>query len=187
MKSKYIAALFAAVVSLGSANAVVVGLTGLANSSVGLITAGGSSTLVSGSAYFYSSSADLSKAQLASVTTRAAFEALLTSDPGVVRSAVSFTNGVLQSTGNIEMGAATNKTYLFLANADSSLYGIYQGPAVPALGAVTINPGTIVEDLVGTTDVITYGSTKSGFQLVPEPSVALLGALGVFGLVRRRR
>ncbi|MBJ7284451.1 MAG: PEP-CTERM sorting domain-containing protein, partial [Akkermansiaceae bacterium] len=37
--------------------------------------------------------------------------------------------------------------------------------------------GTSVGSAVGT----------SGFQLVPEPSAALLGALGSLGLLRRRR
>ena len=44
--------------------------------------------------------------------------------------------------------------------------------------------GTIVPD-VRTTG--TDASATPGWMMVPEPSVALLGALGVFGLLRRRR
>ena len=48
-----------------------------------------------------------------------------------------------------------------------------------------MNSGTLTDLGVGTS---TYSATgTSGFQLVPEPSAALLGALGALGLLRRRR
>ncbi|MEK7952838.1 hypothetical protein [Luteolibacter soli] len=181
---KIIAPLAIVAASLSVVNAVTVTLVGVANTPTGFITYG-TTTLASGSAYFYSSSVDLNAAQVASVTTRAAFEALLTADPGLVRGAVAFTNGTLVSSGATEMGAVGNKTYLFFEGADG--IGIYQGPSVPALGAITMNATTMIEDLKGTSLLQNNGSFNSGFQLVPEPSIALLGALGALGLLRRRR
>ncbi|MEK7953506.1 PEP-CTERM sorting domain-containing protein [Luteolibacter soli] len=171
--------------TIGAANAVSVTLTGIANTSVGLVTAGTSATLLSGNAYFYSTAVDLTVAQVAGITTRAAFEALIGADPGAVRGPVAFTAGAFTSSAATEMGAVGNNTYLFLESAGG--FGIFQGPTVPSLGAVTMNPANMIEDLKGTSTLTNVSGTNSGFQLVPEPSIALLGALGVFGLIRRRR
>jgi hypothetical protein len=116
-------------------------------------------------------------------------------DPGIVRS-TTFTNGALSSTGATELGAVGNKTYLFLvAEAGGFITGIgaYTGANVASAGAVTINPTTAGDTLLVGTSVLAAaggGQPISGFQLaaaVPEPSAALLGALGALGLLRRRR
>jgi MYXO-CTERM domain-containing protein len=65
--------------------------------------------------------------------------------------------------------------------------GAYKGPIVPSLGAVTFNPTNSSDSIGIGTSVFTAGSPNSGFQLIPEPSAALLGALGALGLLRRRR
>jgi len=118
-------------------------------------------------------------------------------DPGIVRS-TTFTNGALTSTGNQELGTVSNKTYLFLvAEAGGFITGIgaYTGSNVPSSGAVTFNPTNAGDTLLVGTSVLAAATVSpvqpiSGFQLasaVPEPSAALLGALGALGLLRRRR
>ncbi len=120
-------------------------------------------------------------------------------DPGVVRS-TTFSLGALTSSGNQEMGTLANRTYLFLvAEAGGFITGIgaYTGTNVPAGGAVTFNPANAGDTLSVGTSVLSAAIVGppaqpiSGFQLapvtVPEPSAALLGAIGVLGLLRRRR
>jgi MYXO-CTERM domain-containing protein len=95
----------------------------------------------------------------------------------------------MAATGNLSLNAA-EKSYIFLEASTGGYYGIFQGANVPAAGAVTMTPTSIIEDLKGTTNVSTVGATKTGWQLVtavPEPTAALLGALGALGLLRRRR
>ena len=181
-------ALFAAF-SCASANAVTLTTTLIANTStnVGLVTTteSGSLSNVTGLAWIYASSVQLSASGMTGITTRSGFEALLTLDPGVVRSSVAVTNGALTSSASTELGAAANKSYVWFQNTSGSSYGAFQGPNVPALGALTLNSQTMTEDLIGTSTYSAVGT--SGFQLVPEPSAALLGALGALGLLRRRR
>ncbi|MEK7954498.1 PEP-CTERM sorting domain-containing protein [Luteolibacter soli] len=182
---KLIAPLLAVAASFGTAKAVSVTLTGIANSTIGLVTST-TGQLLNGTAYFYSTAVDLSVAQVASVTTRASFEALLGADPGAVRGPVAFTNGAFTSSGPVEMGAVGNITYMVLITS-GGMMNIYQGPSVPSLGAVTINPANITENLRGSSGLQSIGGVNSGYQFIPEPSTALLGALGALGLLRRRR
>lgn len=72
-------------------------------------------------------------------------------------------------------------------------------PAPPDLEksySLFLNNGTAIIGSIGTYIVPVYGpgsnenqanQTANSFQLVPEPSAALLGALGALGLLRRRR
>lgn len=192
MKAKLLAVVLAAAASVGSANAVVLTLTGLANTSVGFVTNGATNTLGTGQAYFFSSSVDLGTTDmegiLAAADPLAFFQGKLSADPGLVRGPVAFTNGALTSTGNVELGAVGNKTYLFLSTP--GFVGVFQNINVPSLGSVVMNPATMTQDLVGTSTLQSVSGTNSGFQLVavvPEPSTALLGLLGIAGLIRRRR
>ena len=101
---------------------------------------------------------------------------------------LAFTGGAFASTGSSEVGAVGNNGYVFIQSG--TWFGVFQTPSVPGVGALTASPATIIEDLVGTSTLTAISGTNSGWQLVnavPEPSVALLGALGIFGLVRRRR
>jgi hypothetical protein len=116
-------------------------------------------------------------------------------NPGVVRSA-NFTSGVITSAVSSQYGDATNKTYLFLVAENAGFVtgiGAYTGSNVPATGSLTFNPAFCGDTLGVGTSVLTAasgGQPISGFQLaaaVPEPSAALLGALGALGLLRRRR
>lgn len=193
MKSKLIGLALVSALACGGANAASLATTLIANSAnnVGLITslASGSLQPVTGVAFIYSTTVDLSASAIAplNITTREAFEALITSTPGAVRSNIAFTNGAVTSSGAVEMGAAGNKTYVWFNSTNGDSWGLFQGPDVPALGAVTLNSASMTEDLIGTS---TYSATgTSGFQLasVPEPSAALLGAVGALGLLRRRR
>lgn len=191
MKTKLIALVVTASLSCGAANAVSLATTLIANSSnnVGLITTlvDGPLAVVTGLAYIYSTSIDLTAAGVVDVTTRQGFEALILNDPGVVRSSIAFTNGAVTSPGAVELGAVGNKTYVWMNSTDSKSYGLFQGPNVPSLGAVTLNSATMTEDLIGKSTYAAAGT--SGFQLasVPEASTALLGVLGALGLLRRRR
>ncbi len=194
MKSKFIGFIALCALFSGAANAVSLTTNIFANNSnnVGFVTTSGDipRSLVTGLGFFYSSSTELTLANVSGVTTRTGFEALITADPGAVRSSLAITNGALQSTGAAELGAVGNNLYLWLQSTDGSLYGLYKSNAdVPALGTVTITSATM-GNLIGTSEYVANaagGTSSSGFQLVPEPSVALLGALGVFGLIRRRR
>lgn len=197
MKAKYAYLVLVSVISLGSANAVTLNLLGVTNSTVGFITDGLSDTLSTGSATFYSSSVDLSVGDvsgvLGSADMVAAFEGLLgdstPGSPGLVRGPVAFSAGAFTLNQSTDMGDVGNNTYLFLANADNSFVGLYQGANVPGGGAVIFNPNSVTEDLIGTSAPEVVGSVNSGFQLaaVPEPSTLLLSALGVLGVLRRKR
>lgn len=184
----------------GVSSAVTLSLTGLSTSATGLITLSGNT--VSGRAIFVSTTADISASTfnllsplLTGETSSAEFDAALASaigtttggSPGIIRTA-TFTNGALTSTGTAEFGDVGNKTYMFLVAESAgnvSGFGSYTGANAPSLGAVTFNPGTAG-------DSIGIGTSVSGFQLapvvgIPEPSAALLGAIGALGLLRRRR
>lgn len=199
MKTKLIGLVVASALSCGSASAVSLATTLIANTSsnVGLITTlqGGSLAPVDGTAFIYASSTELAASQMTGVVTRAQFELLFVNDPGVVRSNIAFTGGAVTSPGSVELGAVGNKTYVWMSASNGLSWGAFQGPAVPSLGAVTLNSASMTEDLIGTSTFAgTAGTTSgpqtaSGFQLasVPEPSAALLGAIGALGLLRRRR
>lgn len=197
MKIKLATLILAAVASLGSAHAAVIGLTGIANTTVGLVTHNVSATTSTGTAYFFSSAVDLAPGDLAGLVEAegaaaklAFFTGKLGSDPGLVRGSVAYTNGAMTSSGNVEMGAAGNNTYLLFISSDGLWVGAFQNIDAPSVGTIVMNPASMTEDLVGTSTLTNVSGTNSGFALVtvvPEPSIALLGALGVFGLIRRRR
>lgn len=192
IKTSLFAAVLAGLLSFGSAQAVTVTLAGIANTTVGLVTEGATNVLGTGTARFYSSSVDLGVSDLEGILAAsdplAFFESKISADPGAVRGPIAFTNGALSTTGPTELGAVANKTYLFLSTP--GFVGVFQGTNVPSVGAVTFNPATVTQDLVGTSTLQSVSGTNSGFQLVavvPEPSTALLGLLGIAGLIRRRR
>ena len=189
IKFAVVAAIFS-----GSAQAVTVGLNGFANESQGFITAEGAKT--SGTVYFVTTATQYTAANFttafSSVTSLATFQTAVAGLGTVVRTA-SFTSGAMSTTGQTEMGAVDSNVYMFLVSdvGGTVFYGAYQHQAdVPSLGAVTFNPAQ-TNDFQGhgTSVFANAGPNSTGFQLVaiPEPSVALLGALGVLGLVRRRR
>ena len=225
MKFKLLSLLMAAtVVSTTASNAAVISVAGIANSTnnIGLITLDPTETpsvtlrsTVSGRAIFVSvtdaltgvaASMDTLLASLSS--TPGAFDTALSTligatsstDPGVVRS-TTFSNGVLASTGTVQLGDVGNKTYLFLvAESGGFITGIgaYTGSNAPASGAVTFNSAGSGDSLGIGTSVFAAATGSpvqpaSGFQLksavaaIPEPSTALLGAIGALGLLRRRR
>ena len=222
MKIKVLSIFVAATAAFtATSNAVTVALAGVTNTSIGLITldtdGAGSSprAVVSGRAIFVSVtdaltgvSTSMDSLLSSASSTPAQFDSALTTligattatDPGVVRNA-TFTNGVLTSSGNQELGTVSNKTYLFLvAEAGGFITGIgaYTGSNVPSSGAVTFNPTNAGDTLLVGTSVLAAATTTpsvqpiSGFQLksavvVPEPSAALLGSLGALALLRRRR
>lgn len=190
MKLKLIALAAITALSCGSASAVSLTTTFLANTSnnVGLITTlqTGSLTNVSGTLTIFSTSTNIVSVA-SSVNTLAEFAALLTADPGAVRTSVPFTNGALTSSAQTELGAVGNRIYVWIESNDGNSWGAYKGNTVPSLGSVVINSAALTDIGAGTS---VYSATgTSGFQLafVPEPSAALLGAIGALGLLRRRR
>jgi len=207
-KTKLAAIMIAATVAMsGVSSAVVLSLNAFANGSVGLIGLQGN-TAQAGRAIFITSTTDISGAIFSNLnsllagvspTTSATFNAALAAaiggtsatSPGIVRTA-NFAAGAISSLGNTELGAVANNTYFVLVSETAGNvngFGAYRGTAVPSLGAVTFNP-TNAQDGIGIgTSVLASGV---GFQLapvviIPEPSAALLGAIGALGLLRRRR
>lgn len=187
MKTKLITPIIAFAL-MTAANAATVSVAALANSTtIGFITAGATDTLLSGTAFIYSSTTELGASDLTNVTTRTGFEALLAAGTQTALRQTAFTSGSLTSSGNLTLNPG-DKTYLVLVSG--TYFGAYQGSNVPALGGVTINANTDIEALKGTSTYQTINTTKSGFQLVdtvPEPSTTLLGAFGALALLRRRR
>ena len=213
MKIRFIAILAAATASFtASSSAATIGLAAAANSTVGMITIGADN--VSGEAVFVSTTTELTGISAAmqtllasSMTTPADFQSTLatligstsSTSPGIVRNNVAFAAGVLQTNVNANMGSVGNFTYLFLVGETGGFVtgiGSYAGRTVPALGAIMFNPLTSNDTPGVGTSVFGGIAGTSGFQLsptafdsaaVPEPSAALLGALGVLSLLRRRR
>lgn len=233
MKLKLISVFVAATALITThSNAVTLALTGVTNTSVGLITLDPDNSApfppgkltdtvprasVSGRAIFVSVTngltgvaASMNSLLAAANTSPGAFDTALTAliagtntveaatNPGIVRS-TTFANGALTSTGSVQLGNSGNKTYLFLVAESAGFItgiGAYKGSNVPTSGSVTFNP-TFATDGEGVgTSVLSAAIVGppaqpiSGFQLaaaVPEPSAALLGALGALGLLRRRR
>lgn len=201
MKTKLIGLAVAGALSFGSANAVTLTTSLIANTAnnVGLVTTlqSGSRTTVNGTAYIYSTSTDIVSLDPSLIDTRAEFEALITNNPGVVRSAISIVNGAITSSASTDLGAAGNRLYVWFSSNDGLSYGAYKGIVVPSLGSVVINSASLSDIGVGTSvftgtaGVSSGANTASGIQLayaaIPEPSAVLLGALGALGLLRRRR
>jgi hypothetical protein len=188
MKTKLVTLTVVTALACGAANAVTLATSFIANTAnnVGLITTlqTGSLTNVSGSVTILSSTTVLSSLA-SSIDTLAEFVALLDT-PTTVRTA-SFSNGALTSSGSSELGAVSNRLYVWIESSDGLSWGGYKGNTVPSLGSVVINSGAVTDLGQGTS---VYSATgTSGFQLasIPEPSAALLGALGALGLLRRRR
>lgn len=187
----------------------------------GSLTDGAGRVAVSGRAIFLSVTTSLTgvaasmNALLASATTTplqfdTALNSLITSqntldattNPGIVRT-IAYASGALTSSGSVQLGNSSNKTYLFLvAEAGGFITGIgaYTGPNVPTSGSVTFTVTSAGDTLGVGTSVLAPATTQgvgvpftqviSGYQLaaaVPEPSAALLGAIGALGLLRRRR
>jgi hypothetical protein len=76
----------------------------------------------------------------------------------------------------------TNDPLVVVSDSDRRLYQVSLGTAV-ADGSGNIN--IFIDDAPGNANRTWYDGV--GFQLIPEPSVALLGAIGLLGLLRRRR
>lgn len=191
MKTKLLVLALVSAVVTGTASAASLTTTFISNSSnnVGLITTTQSGSLanVTGTLTIFSSSTNLLAANVTGVTTLSQFAALLATDPGSVRS-VGFTNGALTSSAATEVGASGNRMYVWMQSTDGNSYGAFKGNAlVPSVGAISLTSATLGDLGIGTS---VYSATgTSGFQLasVPEPSAALLGAIGALGLLRRRR
>jgi hypothetical protein len=207
-KTKLAAIVIAATAAMsGVSSAVSLSLLGFANTSVGLITLEGA-TGQSGRAIFIATTADINTSifnnlnpLLVAGTTSAQLNTALATaigttsgtSPGIVRT-FNFSGSAMSTTGSVELGAIGNNTYLVLVSETGGLvngFGAYTGADVPSLGSVTFNPANAGDSIGIGTSVFAgpAGPAASGFQLaaVPEPSAALLGALGALGLLRRRR
>jgi hypothetical protein len=89
------------------------------------------------------------------------------------------------------------QVYLFVFEGgtdpgSASSYGLFTAPVFFSDVTDPFNPDTVFpmsNQLAGTEAVGGFGSVTGGnqFQLVPEPSTALLGLLAALGLVARRR
>jgi hypothetical protein len=220
MKKILLSIALASVCSSSSLHAVTINLAGIANTTnnIGLITNSTRTATFSGRAIFVSVtnqltgvSTSLDALLTTTSTSSATFDSTLasliastnptlasTTNPGIVRS-VNFTNGVLSTTGNQEMGSIGNRTYMFLVAESGGFVqalGAFTGVNVTSPGTVTFNSSFAGDSLgVGTSvfAAATAGppaTVASGFQLVsaiPETSTSLLGAIGALALLRRRR
>lgn len=72
------------------------------------------------------------------------------------------------------------------ASADGTKYGMFD---MPSLDTLQNDPGSypVAAAFAGADTAKSMGFTLGGALPVPEPSAALLGALGALGLLRRRR
>lgn len=157
------------------------------------------STSFSGRAIFVATTTDISGSANAAFSglldgtgTSVGFDSALSSwigseTPGIFVTD-SFADGAIALGGaSGDAGAGLNRTYMFLvaeSGGDLQGLGVYTGPQVPALDGALFMNSADVGDSVG------IGTSDGGFQLapvIPEPSVAILGALGALGLLRRRR
>lgn len=190
MKSKLIALAAITALSCGAASAVSLTTTFIANTAnnVGLITTmqTGSLTNVTGTLTIFSTSTDI-VALNNEVDTLAEFAALLTADPGAVRSSVAFTNGILTSSAATELGAVGNRLYVWIQSNDGLSWGGYKGITVPAVGGISMTSATLTNIGAGTSEDSATGTSGLQLKSIPEPSAALLGAIGALGLLRRRR
>ena len=199
MKKLILIASIACLAVTGSANAVVPALIG--TDTGGTISVGADAT-VGGRAIVVSTTAEIAgdiPTAFDSILTSggssgdfdAALSGLIGADPTGQVFDTTFAGGTLffntGTSGGTEVGPVGNNTYLFLvAETGGQVDGIgaFQGGDVVALGSIIYSPA-------GTTAAL--GSNGGGgFALaevnaVPEPTVALLGALGVLGMLRRRR
>ena len=188
----------------GVSSAVVIGVNVFGNASVGLIGLEGS-TAISGRVVIVSTTADigtslfnnLSPLLLSPTTTSGQFNDALAlsigttsaTSPGIVRTA-NFTNGAVTSLGSSEVGAAGNFSYMVVvAESDGNVTGLgaYTNAAYPSLGTLTFNPNAVADGIGIGTSVLAGGIGYQLAPVIPEPSAALLGALGALGLLRRRR
>lgn len=204
MKNKSFAILATLAFSHGMANAVTLATNIFANATTaGLVTTTLDGTpaaprsTVSGSAYLYSSSVQITALQVTTVTSRAQFEELLITNGGTALRTTTITNGAITplsgTDANLDVGAAGNNVYVWMQNTAGTTYGLFQSADVPNLGSLNITPTSATGDWIGTSVLSAAGTDPvtpiSGWQLysIPEPSAALLGALGALGLLRRRR
>jgi hypothetical protein len=194
----------------GVSSAAVIGVNVFANGTVGLIGLQGS-TAISGRVIIVSTTADIGTALSTNLsplltltppdaaTTSVEFNNALTlslgttnaTSPGIIRSA-NFANGAISSLGSVEVGAAGNFSYmLVVAESEGNVngFGVYTNAAFPSLGAITFNPAAVGDGLgIGTSTLASgIGYQLAPVTIIPEPSAALLGALGALGLLRRRR
>jgi hypothetical protein len=193
----------------GVSSAVSVGVNVFANGSVGLIGLSGV-TAISGRVIILSTTSDIDSALSTNLsplltltppdtTTSTEFNNALAlsigstsaGSPGIVRTA-NFTNGAVSSLGATEIGTAGNFSYMLVvaeSGGEVSGFGIYKNAVFPGLGTLTFNPNAVGDGIgIGTSTL----ASGIGYQLapvvaIPEPSAALLGAIGALGLLRRRR
>lgn len=177
----------------GSAEAVTINLTAVANNTVGLVTgAWGTSALVSGNVYLFSSVTDLNPFDLDGMIdsgdSLAFFAAKLGNDALLLRT-TPLVNGAFASSGSVEVGPPGNRLYMLIISTDLGWVGAYQNINAPAAGTVVMSPATMTQDLLGSSTLQSISGVSSGYQLAgyPEPSTALLSLLGIVPLIRRRR
>lgn len=181
----------------GSASAVVLSLIG--TDAGGTVNIGGNSA-IGGRAIVVSTTADIAASIpgafndiLTNGGTSTDFDTalagLIGADPTGIVLNETFAAGTFffntGTSGGTEVGPVDNNTYIFLvAETGSNVDGIgaYQGGDVVALGSIIYSPAGTTAALGSTT-----GDAFNLAAAVPEPSIALLGAFGVLGLLRRRR
>jgi len=90
--------------------------------------------------------------------------------------------------GSASTIAGSGDSWVILRTNVNAFYpsDVTTAPSVPVVLALT-NASTIVGTGNAGNGFQTIGATGGNLNLVPEPSAALLGALGVLGLLRRRR
>jgi hypothetical protein len=205
MKLKIIAIAATSLVALTEvSNAVTLSIIGVANTSLGLVTLN-SVAVPTGRAIFVTTTTDITltaNAALASLlgpretplsvadfnTTLATLIGTTSAtSPGILLD-YAMTGGLIAVNTPRDVGNSGNIGTLFITSESGGNvlgFGAYGRLVAPATGSMVFNPTTLNTNMIGT--------STTGFQLapvvvaIPEPSAALLGAIGVLGLLRRRR
>lgn len=109
--------------------------------------------------------------------------------PGVIAADPFNTKNIYVAIGNTSVFSERTQTILFQAPSVWTLEDpVFGGTASVNIAGSTPVPGTFSLKTVNTTGIAPpFNAITNGITFVPEPSAALLGALGALGLLRRRR
>jgi hypothetical protein len=212
MKNTYKLLLAGLFCLVSSVNAATINIGGATGGRLAVLTSGGSAPtgfLTSANSYFITighfaadptfNSGDAQNSFNGIVSTFIPLRSATVGNPVVT--VASVTGGLLGGafSGTNPAGLDGKQIYVLITDslslASATQFGVLKSPLLfpnPVSGSGTTNTSSSVAGMLQVIGSVTDSpGTDRDFvklvQIVPEPSVALLGALGVFGLIRRRR